>query len=283
MTVDHASTPRQTPPLSCHGSLAGLLRGPSAFSGALQERAARAKGRNVSYLRFPDRRGKDRWHRQNGRMRQSSLGSYLPFLDKQWASGCRNGAGLWRRLQARGFRGSQRVVGEWATRRRRAERASDQQLLKVPSARTIARLMTAARDHLSKADSITIAAIEAGVPMLVEARSLIDRFQSMIRKTVAPDLDPWIADASASLIAAFTRDKAAGRAAVTEPWSNGQTERQIPNSSWSSSRCTAEQSSTCCRQDSSVRHEPVNRHRDCVRATIAREFTRPTSERARCH
>jgi hypothetical protein len=44
---------------------------------------------------------------------------------------------------------------------------SARQLQKVPSARTIARLMTTARDHVSKADSITSAAIEAGVPMLV--------------------------------------------------------------------------------------------------------------------
>jgi transposase len=165
------------------------------------------------------------------RMRQSSLEVHLAFLDEQWASGCRNGAGLWRLLQARGFRGSLRVVSEWTTRRRRAERASDHQLQKVPSARTVARLMTTARDYLSKADTITIAAIEAGVPMLVEARSLIDRFHSMIRKTVAADLDPWIADASASLIASLatgiTKDKAAVRAAITEPWSNGQTEGQI--------------------------------------------------------
>ena len=165
------------------------------------------------------------------RMRQSSLDAHLPFLEEQWLSGSRNGAGLWRRLQARGFRGSLRVVSEWATRRRRAERASDQQLQKVPSARTIARLMTTARDHLSKADTITIAAIEAGVPLLVEARGLIDRFHTMIRKTVAADLDPWITDASASLIASLAtgiiKDKAAVRAAITEPWSNGQTEGQI--------------------------------------------------------
>jgi transposase len=165
------------------------------------------------------------------RMRQSSLETHLPFLEEQWASGCHNGAALWRRLQARGFRGSLRVVSEWATRRRRAERASDQQLQKVPSARTIARLMTTARDHLSKADTITIAAIEAGVPSLVEARNLIDRFHSMIRKAVAADLDPWIIDASASLLASLatgiTKDKAAVRAAIAEPWSNGQTEGQI--------------------------------------------------------
>ena len=59
------------------------------------------------------------------RTRQSSLERYLPWLDAQWSSGCRNGADLWRRLEEQGFRGSLRVVTEWATRRRRAERADD--------------------------------------------------------------------------------------------------------------------------------------------------------------
>jgi hypothetical protein len=55
------------------------------------------------------------------------------------------------------------VVSEWATRRRRAEKASDQQLQKVPSARTIARLMTTARDHMSKADMITTHSLDKAV------------------------------------------------------------------------------------------------------------------------
>src|SRR5215475_9358288 len=54
------------------------------------------------------------------RTRENSLDQHLPWLDDQWAAGCRNGAELWRRLRARGFRGSLRVVGEWATRRRQA-------------------------------------------------------------------------------------------------------------------------------------------------------------------
>jgi transposase len=165
------------------------------------------------------------------RVRQSSLEAWLPFLDEQWASGCHNASELWRRMNAKGFRGCLGVVSEWARRRRRAELASDQQLQKVPSARTIARLMTTARDHLSKADTVTVAAIELGVPMLVEARSLIDSFHSMIRNKVADDLEPWIVDASKSLVASFAngilRDRAAVRAAITEPWSNGQTEGQI--------------------------------------------------------
>ena len=112
-----------------------------------------------------------------------------------------------------------------------AEKATDQQLQKAPSARTIARLMTTARDHSSKSDTVTIAAIETGVPILVQARTLIDRFHAMIRKRKEEELEPWITEARASLIASFatgiTSDKPAVRAAITEPWSNGQTEGQI--------------------------------------------------------
>ena len=165
------------------------------------------------------------------RVRQSSLEPWLPWLDEQWSSGCHNGTELWRRLKGKGFRGSLRVVSEWSTRRRRAATASDQQLQKVPSARTIARLMTTARDHLSKAETVTIAVIETGVPMLAEARRMIDDFHVMIRKKDVTRLDPWITEAGPSLIASFARgitnDKSAVRAAITQPWSNGQTEGQI--------------------------------------------------------
>jgi transposase len=93
-------------------------------------------------------------------------------------------------------------------------------------------MMTAARDHLSKADTVVMAAIEAGVPMLAKARDLVDRFHSMIRKKTTSDLGPWMADAGTSLLASFApprigRDRAAIRAAIVEPWSNGQTEGQI--------------------------------------------------------
>lgn len=165
------------------------------------------------------------------RTRQGSLDPHLSQLDAQWANGCRNGAELWRRLKSEGFHGSPRVVGEWATRRRRAEKASDHQLQKIPSARTIARLMTTARDHLSKADTITIAAIEAGVPTLVDARKLIERFHIMIRQRADVDLDPWIEAANQSLVASFAsgvaKDRASIHAALLQPWSNGQTEGQI--------------------------------------------------------
>jgi transposase len=165
------------------------------------------------------------------RVRQSSLDMHLPWLDAQWSAGCRNGADLWRRLKMQGFRGSLRVVSEWATRRRHAEKADAESLQRTPSARTIARLMTFGRNTLTKAETLTIAAVEEGVPTLVEAREIITKFHAIIRKKVDADLGSWIKRAQTTLVASFAngvaKDEAAVRAAILLPWSNGQTEGQI--------------------------------------------------------
>ena len=100
-----------------------------------------------------------------------------------------------------------------------------------PSARPLARLMTVARDQPTRADTVTVAAIEMGVPGLADARSLVERFGVMVSTKAIGELDGWIEQAKATLIAPLARgvarDKAAVRAAITEPWSNGQTEGQI--------------------------------------------------------
>jgi transposase len=159
------------------------------------------------------------------------LQAYWARLDQEWTAGCRNGAELWRRLKAAGYQGSLRVVTEWATRRRRSEQSPDGSHWAVPSARRIARLMTAERAHLSKAEAVTVATIEANVPALVTARELIARLQSMIQGRVRADLEPWLAEAAQSLVASFAtgiaQDQYAVAAALVEPWSNGQTEGQI--------------------------------------------------------
>jgi transposase len=165
------------------------------------------------------------------RVRESSLEPYLPWLDAQWAAGARNGTELWRRLRGQGFRGCLRVVSEWATRRRRSEKVHGNALTRVPSSRTIARLMTIGRDNLSKTETVTIAAIEKGVPLLGEAREIIAIFQAMIRKKSLAEFEPWLERARSSLLTSFAngiaKDQAAVRAAIVSPWSNGQTEGQI--------------------------------------------------------
>jgi transposase len=164
------------------------------------------------------------------RTRQSSLEPWLLWLDEQWAAGRRNGSELWRDIRQRGFRGSLRVVGEWAGRRRRADK-TDSALGHAPAARTIARLLTTGRDHLTRAETMTVAAIESGVALLTEARDVIADFQNIIRGKATTELDAWLDRASGSLVAAFangmTKDKAAVVAAIASPWSNGQTEGQI--------------------------------------------------------
>lgn len=165
------------------------------------------------------------------RVRESSLELYLPWLDAQWAAGQRNGTALWRQLKSQGFRGCLRVVTEWATRRRKAEKVDGSALSRAPSARTIARLMTIGRDDLSKSETVMVAAIESGVPLLVEAREVVAAFQAMIRKKSLADLDPWLERARSGLVTSFAngvvKDRAAVSAAITSPWSNGQTEGQI--------------------------------------------------------
>lgn len=164
------------------------------------------------------------------RTRQSSLETHLPWLDEQWSAGRRNGAALWRELRRLGFHGSLRVVAEWATRRRRSEKVEGA-LGHTPAARTIARLMTIGRDTRTGAETVTVAAVESGVPLLVQAREIIVALQTMIRTKCAATFDSWLEHARTSLMASFAggiqKDKAAVTAAIVSPWSNGQTEGQI--------------------------------------------------------
>lgn len=162
------------------------------------------------------------------RPRASTLDGHLDWLSHEWESGCRSGAELWRRLRARGYAGSLRVVTEWATRRRRDE--ATELPRRCPSSRVIAGLLMLVPERLSRADLTLVTLIEAKLPCLGQVRDLVERFHHMIRTGSSEDLDRWIEDAS-TLLAAFTRgiiaDRAAVAAAIASPWSNGQTEGQI--------------------------------------------------------
>jgi len=165
------------------------------------------------------------------RIRMTSLNGFLPHLEAAWAGGCRNGTELWRRLKAIGFHGAPRIASGWATSRRRSESTPDMLPRKPPSARTLARLMSSPPDRLSTADTMLVAAVEKALPMLGVARDLAARLQTMLRSKSSAGLDAWLGDARSSLLAAFASGIAADRdaveAAITEPWSNGQTEGQI--------------------------------------------------------
>ncbi|UES60012.1 ISL3 family transposase (plasmid) [Roseibium aggregatum] len=165
------------------------------------------------------------------RTRPSSLDSWLPWLNSRWDEGARNALALWREMREKGFSGQSGVVSQWAQRRRLAEKANQSGLARTPSARVIARLMTAARNDLAKSEAVLVAAIEMSVPDLVAARDAIGDFQSMIRSKTACRLDDWLETAKNSLVGSFAngveKDIDAVRNAIISPWSNGQTEGQI--------------------------------------------------------
>jgi transposase len=98
---------------------------------------------------------------------------------------------------------------------------------KAPSARRIARMMTSDRDKLSKTVARTIAIIQAAMPDLASARDLLGRFHRIIQHRKDESLEQWIEDAKHGLMRPFVssiiQDQAAVKAALNEPWSNGQT------------------------------------------------------------
>ena len=77
---------------------------------------------------------------------------------------------------------------------------------------------------------IAMAIIGAAVPDLTTARDLLDQFHRLIQHRNDKRLDEWLADAKPGLMASFAsgiaQDNAAVKAALIEPWSNGQTEGQ---------------------------------------------------------
>lgn len=120
------------------------------------------------------------------RSRSNSLEPHPAWFDAEWAAGCRNGAELWRRLQPSGFRGSLRVVAEWATRRRRADSRRIGKVAQGTVRRVLGRLLLSERDRLTKHEAIPLARIERDVPALVSARDLVDRFHRWCATEIRP-------------------------------------------------------------------------------------------------
>ncbi|WP_247871511.1 MULTISPECIES: ISL3 family transposase [unclassified Azospirillum] len=166
------------------------------------------------------------------RPRHSSLAPHLAFLERRWGEGCHNGAQLWRELRAAGFDGGLRVVTEWATRRRltaRPERLASP--IAAPSTRRVAMLLTADPSSWTAERSRYLERVFALAPNLATVQELARRFGAMVRQRQADALSVWLDDADTSDLRSFAdglrSDFAAVHAALTTPWSNGQTEGQI--------------------------------------------------------
>lgn len=171
----------------------------------------------------------------------SILDPYRAYLEERWQTGCRNAAALWRELKDQGFSGQYSIVRDWAMRRRRQDPPAEPKgaprtpvpakPAEPPTPRRAVRLLTAEPDQLSDDDRRFVTALLEHSPIIAIAVDLTRRFAIMVKERVAGALDGWLREAEASALASFAaglrRDEDAVRAALTEPWSNGQVEGQV--------------------------------------------------------
>jgi hypothetical protein len=194
-------------------------------------------------------------------LRPSILDPHLAHLEARLAEGCENGLALWRELRVAGFTGTAKQVHRWLAEHRTTQARNTPHQWRnrppatgpapvgtgcppaLPSPTQLAWLLVQPPTALPTSDVAVVRRIEQDG----EAASVVGlarRFTMLVRGCgadgkVAPeaalaDLEAWLADARRSGIravetfaAGLEQDGAAVRAALTTPWSNGQTEGQV--------------------------------------------------------
>jgi len=186
------------------------------------------------------------------RRQPSILDPYLEHLARRHANGCENATQLWREIRALGYAGTAKQVRRWLQERRRqhaptaphqyrrALAASGSPVAgSLPSPKQLAWLLVRRPDELPAEDAWLLRQLaqDAGATRVL---AFVQRFVTLVRDRAAEasvmqaSFDQWLDDARTCGIRAvetfargLAQDAAAVRAALTTPWSNGQTEGQI--------------------------------------------------------
>ena len=178
----------------------------------------------------------------------SILASYQKHLNARWSEGERSALALYREIQALGYTGSAHPVTIWAQgRRTEPHPCTPRKYLKMstessaptprrgrlPSTRQLAWLLIRNPEALDTSETAVLAHIEQDAEV-ARLRGLARSYNGMVREKRPGDLDDWLSASRASEIPALisfsdglSRDYAAVRAALIEPWSSGQAEGQI--------------------------------------------------------
>lgn len=175
----------------------------------------------------------------------SILDPYREYLQKRWTEGCHNGAQLYREIQQRGYLGSYARLRQWTASQRKMLRTTETAtetetpapppVVKRPwSTRCAVWLLLKPSADLSTAQA---AALERMLQVSAPVRQVYafaQAFQRIVRQRLSRALEPWLTAVKtyqvlelAKLARSFEKDKAAIHAALTQPWSNGQTEGQV--------------------------------------------------------
>ncbi len=199
-----------------------------------------------------------RWLRAGGfperaaaRPRRQRITAYEPYLRERWQAGCQNARQLWRELRSQGFTGGHETVRRFVLRwrsepgrpglPRRQPRVAPVAVAPPAPPKTRAWSPRQARWLLAKpAEALRpeqrayLRHLGERAPEILIGQRLAVEFRRLVCERDDTALDPWLATAATSGLADFVefakgieRDHAAVEAALTTPWSNGQTEARV--------------------------------------------------------
>jgi transposase len=177
----------------------------------------------------------------------STPSGFSAYLARRWNEGCTMGKQLLAEIRPLGYTGSlthlQRLLNGW----RRAHFAAAIGIptpqaaatLQAPAAPTVPPIVAAAlcikpRGLLTEAQAAKVDQLKERSSDFATMRQLAMRFRGLLKGSDPAPLDGWLSDAASSGIhgmrrfaVTLRRDLPAVRNAISEPWSNGQTEGQI--------------------------------------------------------
>ena len=196
---------------------------------------------------FPERRRRPR--------EPSMLDPFEPYLAKRWAEGCRNALQMWREIREQGYLGSQGRVLQWARQRREepapttpgryrssmVERCQKRTLQgsvggtnRAPSPKRLVWLLLGDPESLGVSERRALGQVLEASNDASVVYPLIQRFRKMVRHREGEDFGGWLKNALncgvkdfETFAMGFKREQSAVEAALTLPYSNGQTEGQI--------------------------------------------------------
>ena len=180
----------------------------------------------------------------------SSPAYFGVLLERRWAEGITKVRHLFEEIRRRGYTGSfshlARFLAPWRSGAPSLDDDEQEALapvrmrtLDAMTGRAISPLTAAALcvkpcGQMTARQAASVDALKAGSAEFTTMRRLAMQFRGVLRSGTTERLDAWLTDARASGIYAMQRfaktirqDLEAVRNAVSEPWSNGQTEGQI--------------------------------------------------------
>jgi transposase len=166
----------------------------------------------------------------------------MAYLIRRWREGMTDSMQLWRELREQGYTYSARTVSRFITRLRQASAAgwapetqtSPYTRPRGPSARAVSFTWVCPEAKRTQDAQLYVDQLTQAEPVIAQVYTLSQAFLTLVRERRGADLEAWIAEVSASGIAALVRfaqglqeDLTATTAGLTLPWSNGPVEGHV--------------------------------------------------------